>query len=295
MRWCGFLLACCGVLGAATYPEFLSRLDNGKPESLCRATERFQSEFGDPHNPGQPAAVFALWEFYERAVRAVNFGTGVSIFEGALPPEQETAIAILRRSRAGSPARELAARAPHAWRNAEPWIRCGYRTVPDFDDSMLLDPDPRFLLAFAGRLQPDCREYLELYVKESPDWLDYDGALAIAWDRLRSRIGRWEQFRAGHRSVPELNRHISGVIHGMMQWYLCGMDNSPVFDGRAGLAEPVRASYQQFLLLNRDSREYTLIRQAVAILKRNNWRLSRDLLALYRRHGYSTEHLERGQ
>lgn len=272
----------------------MSGLDISKPVSLCQATGRF-SEFRDPQNPAQPAAMFALWDFYERAVRAVNFGPGLRIFEGVSYPEQETAIAILRKTRPGSPAQELAAKVPRAWRNAEPWIRCGYAVVPDFDDRLLLDPDPRFLLKFAERLQPDCRAYLDLYLKESPNWLDYDGALAIPWDRLRSRLWRWERFLTEHGSNPELSSHISGVIHTMMQLYLCGMDNSPVFNGHAGIADHVRDSYERFLLLNKDSQEFALVSRAVEILKRNNWRLSTDLINLYRSHGYSTEELERAQ
>ncbi len=272
----------------------MSALDISKPASLCQAAGRFRSEFRDPQDAAQPTALFALWHFYERAVRAVNFGPGLSIFEGVPYPEQETAIAILRKS-GGSPGRELAASVPKVWRNAEPWMRCGYGVVPDFDDTILLDPDPRFLLQFAERLQPDCRAYLGMYLKESPNWLDYDGALAIPRDRLRFRIRRWERFRAAHGSIPELNWHISGVIHTMMQLYLCGMDNSPVFNGRAAIADDVRNSYEKFLLMNKDSKEFPLIRQAVDILKRNNWHLSTDLINLYRDHGYSTDALERTQ
>jgi hypothetical protein len=296
MKSFGLLFLFSGALGAATYQEFLSRLDISNPSSLCKATERFRSDFSDPQTPEQPSAMFALWNFYERAVRAVNFGPGLSIlFEGVPYTEQETAIAILRKIRAGSSSRELAANAPKVWHNVEPWIRCGYGVVPDFDDSILLDPDPRFLLRFSERLQPDCRAYLDLYLKESPNWLDYDGSLAIPWDRLRSRIRDWERFRAENGSIPELNTHISGVIHTMMQFYLCGMDNSPVFNGRAGMADHVRESYGQFLVINKDSREFGLVREAVDILKRNDWRLSADLIRLYRDHGYSTEQLEREQ
>jgi hypothetical protein len=294
MKSWGLLLACSSALGAATYQEFLARLDISKPASLCQAIERFQSEFRDPHNAAQPAAMFGLWGFYERAVRAVNFGPGLSIFEGVPYPEQEKAIAILRKTYPGSPAQELAASVPKAWRNAEPWIRCGYGIVPDFDDTILLDSDPRFVLQFGERLQPDCRAYLDLYLKESPNWLDYDGALAIPWDRLRSRIRRWERFRAEHESIPELKAHISGVIHTIMQFYLCGMDNSPVFDGGGAITDHVRESYEQFLLINKDSKEIALMRQAVDILKRNRWHLSADLIKLYRDHGYSTEQLEQG-
>jgi hypothetical protein len=295
MQSFGLLLAFSSALSAATYQEFLASLDISKPASLCQATERFQSEFRDPQNRAQPAAMFALWDFYQRAVRAVNLGPGLSIFEGVPYPEQEKAIAILRKTYPRSPAQELAASVPKAWRNAGPWIRCGYGVVPDFDDTILLDPDPRFLLQSAERLQPDCRAYLELYLKESPNWLGYDGALAIPWDRLRSRIRRWERFRAEHGSIPELSAHISGVIHTMMEFYLCGMDNSPVFNSRGGIEDHVRDSYEQFVLINKDSKEFALVRDAVDILKRNGWRLSTDLIKLYRDHGYSTEELEHGQ
>jgi hypothetical protein len=57
----------------------------------------------------------------------------------------------------------------------------------------------------------------------------------------------------------------------------------------------VRDSYEQFLRINQDSKEFALIRDAVDILKRNGWRLSADLIKLYRDHGYSTGELERGQ
>jgi hypothetical protein len=219
MQSFGLLLSFSSALGAATYQEFLSGLDISKPASLCQAAERFQSELRDPQNRAQPAAMFALWDSYERAVRAVNSGPGLSIFEGVPDSEWETAIAILRKTYPRSPAQEQAANVPKAWRNAEPWIRCGYGIVPDFADTILLDPDPRFLLRFAERLQPDCRAYLDLYLKESPNWLDYDGALAIPWDRLRSRIRRWERFRAEHRVHPRTqyphqrrNPHDDGVL-----------------------------------------------------------------------------------
>ena len=233
MKWLIALIATLhGPVIAGTYEQFLSTLDISKPASLCLASERFRSEFGKPQEPGQPAAFFALWDFHERASRGVNLGPGLNVFQGIPYEDQEKAIEILEEVPRGAPGAGLATTVPKVWRQAEPWIRCGYTIAVEMG-AVFLDPDPRFLLQFAGLLQPDCRAYLEMYLKESPAWLDYDGALAIPWDRLRSRIRRWERFRAEHSSIAELDRHIGRAIHDMMQIYLCGMDNSPVFEFEA--------------------------------------------------------------
>jgi hypothetical protein len=285
------LLLLPGLLTAETYREFLSHLDASRPESLCLASERFEWQFGDPARGGQPVALFALWAFYDKAVR-VNGETVEHLAAGTSDEEAASILAALRTDHAESALRAVGKKVPQVWRRAEQWLRCGYVIMADWDDTIRLDPDPRFLVRFADHLRPDCRAYIELYLRESPVWLDYDGALAIPWERLRSRIRRWERFRAEHMDVPELAAHMNGVIKEMFQYYLCGLDNSEVFDDAGRLIPDLRDSYARFLLLNKDSAEYGLVEQTVKTLRRKQWKLDRDLFQLYKSHGYETERIE---
>lgn len=271
-------------------PTWLAGLDPSKPASLCVAKERFLSRFPIT-SPKQAEGLFELWDFYGASVRA-NQDVFDPPAEGLIGDQFWEVIAALRDGKKTT-VDAMFARIPAVKQRMAPFLACGYTIVVDFDETIMLDSSPIFLRAIKDRIQPGLWEYIELYLTQNPNWLDYDLGLAIPLDRLRSRIGRWEKLRNENRAVLPLTSHIDSALHFMFEIYLCGLPNSLPFDDYGRMTNDARASYEQFLRINTSSRESKLVASALANLKRNDWRLNQELIQLYDSHGYSTEHLKR--
>lgn len=279
------LLVCpAGSSGAQdATPGWLSGLNKTVPSSLCRARERFRSQFRQG-SPEQTQHFFELWHWYEESVRAnqesiegrltdgLPAGTGDQVIE---------ALSVRKPDLIPDPVRQ----------RMMAWTSCGYRIETELA-TIILDQDPYFLRDEAAHVQPELRDYVNLFLKESPNRIEYDGGLAIHPDQLRSRIGRWERFEQAHRNVIPLVRDMNERLQYMFEEYLCGAPNSPVFDDKGEVEPYLRASYKQFLRINTESRRYQLVAHAVQIFERHGWKRNAELIALYRANRLNTEMLE---
>jgi hypothetical protein len=270
---------------------FLARLSADDPKSLCAAQEYLRPRLSDLKPSGRSTAFFALWDFYDQTVR-LNQTRVEQIGQGLSPQEYDLVTSGLRMAGAKDRDAQLRATSPRAWRAIEPWLHCGYVIGVDFDQTLALDPNPWFLRALQSVLDSSDRDYLNLFLAESPYSLDHDGALAVPWDRLRSRIAKWERFRAENVKNPQLVQHIDRQLKTMFQYYLCGMPNSEPFGATGELSSELRESYLNFLKLNSGSREYTTIESAIKLLQQNNWKINQAVIQLYRSKGYSIDLLE---
>lgn len=202
--------------------SWLSGLDLAGPASLCAAQEHFLSRF-PAASPRQAEGLFDLWHFYDRTVRANQ--DAVQSLDAGLTGEQSSELAFAFRAKTPAALEAIRARFPMLGQRMAPWLRCGYVITADFDATIMLNPDPLFLRNLENRIQPELQAYIELFLHESPNWLEYDGALAIPWDRLRSRIRRWEAFRKQNRGIAPLVSDIDRQIKVMFEDYLCGTPN----------------------------------------------------------------------
>jgi len=240
--------------------------------------------------PRQAEGLFDLWRFYDRAVRANQ--DAVQGLGAGLTEEQLTELAFALRAKTTAELAAMQSRFPILGQRMAPWLRCGYVITVDFEETIMLNPDPLFLRKLENRMQPELRAYIELFLTESPNWLEYDGELAIPWDRLRSRIKRWEGFREEKRNLRPLVSDIDRQLKIMFDDYLCGTPNSDVFDENGRLHAYARDSYERFLKVNTDSLYYNLVVSAVTILRKHGWILNRELVRLYEEHGYATDLLK---
>lgn len=265
--------------------SWLSGLDPSDPAALCVAQERFSSRFpaGSAH---QAEGLFDLWHYYDRSV-SVNQDAIAAVGAG-LSGEQFTDLAFALNAKTAVSLTAMQARFPFLRQRMTPWTRCGYVIMADFDETIVLNPDPWFLRKHEDQLMPELRAYVNLFLKESPHWLEYDGGLAIPWDRLRSRIGRWERFRRENRNILPLVAHIDQQIKMMFEEYLCGAPNSLVLGNDGRLRQDLRDSYEQFLRLNTDSGHYKLVADALTIWRKHDWKPDGELVRLYQRYGYDT-------
>jgi hypothetical protein len=113
------------------------------------------------------------------------------------------------------------------------------------------------------------RAFLALREHDEAQGFSDDAALQIPWDSVGERVTAWERL---------LNAHPAFVAKDEAQWwydlylstYLTGMDNSPVFDDT--LAPALRASYQRFVRLHRDTRAGRLVRAYLDVLQSTGFR-----------------------
>ena len=271
-------------------PAWLSGLDPGRPASLCEARRRFLAQFPIT-SPNQAQGLFELWGFYSASIHANQDVFAWS--ENDLTDGQFQELTAALRTGKRTVLDEVLARMPRVRERVAPYLACGYRIVVDFDDTIMFDGNPLFLRAIEDKIQPPLREYVELYLKQSPLWLDYDLGLAIPLEALRARIRRWERLRHEYRTIAPLTSHLDSALHYMFELYFCGLPNSLPFDDYGQMTADARASYQQFLRLNTASREYKLMASSLAILQRHDWLLNQELIQLYEAHGYSTDALKR--
>lgn len=270
-------------------PAWLADLNRSEPSSLCIARERFLSRF-PATSEDQAQGLFELWDFYAASISANQ--SALDLPSGSLVGEQFFEVTAALRDGKTDVIDAMFARIPSVKQRMAPFLACGYSIVVDFDDTIMFNSAPTFLRVMQDQIQPRLWAYVELYLKQNPDRLDYDGGLAIPWEALRARIRRWERLRDENRAIVPLITHMDSALHFMFELYLCGLPNSLPFDDYGRMEDEARTSYEQFVRLNTGSREYELVVNALANLEKHDWRLNQELIQLYSEHGYSANYLK---
>lgn len=107
-----------------------------------------------------------------------------------------------------------------------------------------------------------------------------DAGLLISWERLRQRITFWEGFIRRHPHFPA-NEEVSSYLDIYIRTFLTGVDNSRIerdFDDPT-LRTEVKIAYEAFLRNNKGSKYYDIVKGYYEVLKRNNFRVTREAKA----------------
>ena len=155
--------------------------------------------------------------------------------------------------------------------------KCGMRFIWGEGD-WYVSEDPDFLLAVSSRLKGNMQDFSLFWGEELKQRVAQDAALLLSWDELRQRIIRWETFARNHQDLPETGKKIKPELHRLVCMYLSGIDNTPALTGAGAIQPDLKKSYELFLRENTDSSYYVLITNVYDLLKKHDFRFSRELV-----------------
>jgi hypothetical protein len=304
------------VQAASVVPEYaavLQALDPAKPESIIQARDAAAARYTKASSAEADAVFRQFQAFYDKVLWTTPFIqlrtplndllTDVCRKEG-LKCRAAAADAFLastspmdaRRRDASRPAVAELAR----FRACGIWFSYG-------EGDWYAAPDPTFVTDIAGRLPlGELAEWVTFWAAETPQRIADDASLVIGWDDLRQRIARWETFGRAHPELPETQVEVLPHVANLVAIYVFGIDNSrayderfgttPSYDVRVGAAPPndpragrardwtirvdpqLKASYDRFLVKNRDSAYYRVIDGIVTRLQTSGGAPTRELV-----------------
>ena len=154
--------------------------------------------------------------------------------------------------------------------------------------------DAAYLAKAGAFLKGDYRDFLTFQAETAQERIAEDAALMISWDELRQRIIRQEAFEKDHPALGKTEKDLD--LSRLMSIYIGGMDNTRAYDlnfmnpGRSpgtGEIDPeLRKSYERFLVENKTSSFHPLIAKVCDILKRNDYKYSKELDTYLKEQGY---------
>jgi hypothetical protein len=175
--------------------------------------------------------------------------------------------------------------APAAFQELEGYRQAGF----DFNSgegAWYLDTDPRFLAKAAAVLPRGAfKDYVLFWSREADERVVEDAGLVISWEELRLRLTRWERFRSLHATIPEAPVALEREIRDLAAFYLCGVDNTPIFGWDSGaLDQKLKTSYERFLSENQSSAYHPAVAAAFDVLRGTRFRRSPAHVHALRRH-----------
>jgi hypothetical protein len=139
------------------------------------------------------------------------------------------------------------------------------------EGNIFLHFDPLHIVKnFRGLLPNEILEYYATEAEDINEGFEEDGALIIPWDGLRKKIIRYEKcFNAIHnKNCPYIIELAKQKIRQYLNAYLAGIDNTRIYDE----IEEAKNSYENFLVNDKNSRFYGIIKDYYAVLKRNSFK-----------------------
>lgn len=97
-----------------------------------------------------------------------------------------------------------------------------------------------------------------------------DAELIVSWNELSEVIVQLEQFMLEDPGFI-MNKDIYIDYQRLLQFYLHGIDNSPVFHDNGLLRKEVRSSYERFLETYPDTETYVVIKWYMDLLEKNHF------------------------
>lgn len=273
------------------YAKFLNRLDIARPNSILTAKGELFSRFKSKTDESKNEAFRAFWKFYNQVVEYSNMkfssnesyqhilseiAKATGLYDGPFPAFDKLN---------NKAAREIK-------NNYESFLDelCEYRTVGmnfgSSEGTWYLKGDLDFILEASSITTGGYKDYVGFYVAEWKKDVVEDGGLLISWDDLRKRIVRWEQFAVQHPQLPEIEKVVKLDLSWMINVYLAGIDNSPVYGSGGRLDSKLQRSYEVFLKEGTASAYYNVIRDVYAIWNKNEFKVSKELVVYLQAKGY---------
>jgi hypothetical protein len=148
-----------------------------------------------------------------------------------------------------------------------------------------LSPDYGFYVDMLKNIESKQKDYFVLQATETQ--ASGDAALYITWEELRKRIIARENFAKTHPDESQESLDLAGI---MFNWYLTGMNNTPIYDSVKKpwkLLRELKNSYEVFLSTNTDSSFYPVLKQVYEIHARHNFEITREFVDFLQNKGMS--------
>jgi hypothetical protein len=271
------------------YANVLRALDASKSESIILAREAALATYAQVASVEADAVFRQFWSFYRRVVRDV-VGTAFPPLYGRIPGNRlltEACAGSLRRCRGSDVDAFLRSQRPDHVRLREAnreaaELLSGYRASGiafDWNEgSWYVRVDPDFLLATAARLPlGELADWVRFWAAEEPQVVAEDASLMVGWDDVRLRLARWERFGRAHPELPETEAEVIPHVRQLLALYVFGTSNTPAYN--PSIDPNLKASYDRFLVENRDSNFYTVVQGIVERVTRSSGRATPDLVS----------------
>ncbi|WP_070121236.1 hypothetical protein [Bacillus marinisedimentorum] len=153
----------------------------------------------------------------------------------------------------------------------------GYRFVMDSEGMLQLEIDyPKHIKLFGDRLPEALNAYIDL--QPALEWAS-DAYVLGGWDKLSERITETELFLLQHPNFDK-SVEIYQEYKYMVNAYLFGIDNSPAFNEEGFLKHDVKASFERFMKVHRDTETYPIVKSYYELLKKHDFKRT-DAVAGY--------------
>jgi len=149
-------------------------------------------------------------------------------------------------------------------------IKVGYS-----EGNIYLFFDPLYVVNnFRDVLPSKILEYYAIEAEDINEGFAEDSALRIPWDVLREKIIRYENYcnAVGNADCPYIIKLTKQKLRQHLNAYMLGLDNSPIYGPRIAEA---RRSFEKFLINNRDSRLFNIIKDYYSVLAKNDFKFGR--------------------
>ena len=265
---------------AERYRAQLKTLDSADARSVCSARDQLRAAMANADAAERGEMFRAFRAFYLEDIQA-----STEHFIAAMQPYAAEIVSWLEKGQSLEDARRQIEQRPAMRHAAAPWFDCGL-TFGTAEGDLYPEQNPATLLEFVSRLAPALASYIRFRAKEDAQTVGADAALALTWEELRQRLLRWEAFARGNPQLPEIAAEVEPAIHGLVQTYFFGEDNTPTFDGQTGrIVADLVASWKHLASLDRGSRYQPLAAALVASLDRHRGQITKEDRALFARFG----------
>jgi hypothetical protein len=127
-----------------------------------------------------------------------------------------------------------------------------------------------FATEFKAVLTPAYQEYFHIRSQEIREGFSEDAGLLISWEQLRKRIIAWEKFLAQYPNFVE-RLNIQQQLKDYLGTYLAGLDNTRIYGQDRRLKQEVKASYENFIRQDKDSKYHHIIQEYFVMLKKHGF------------------------
>ncbi len=273
------------------YTDFLRRLDSANPSSILLAKNELLTRFREKTDESGNDAFRAFSKFYSDTISRLDNGfSSKPYFQEALSKIAEATGLDNNPFPAfdkldNTSAREIKQKYASALKELYQYRKAGIN-FGQSEGTWYLQGDPDFFQDASSVTTGEYKEYLRFNAEECKQNIVEDGGILVAWDELRKRIIREENFAKQHPNLPETEKNIKGSMSWLMDVYLTGIDNSSVDNHGVRLDPEIRDSYEMFLKENSSSQYYNIVRDVYAIWTKNDFKTSRELVDYLREKGH---------
>lgn len=145
-----------------------------------------------------------------------------------------------------------------------------------------------FYSIFDGHVSKGLNAYLEQRSKELAEGFSDDAGLRISFNQVYERVVAWENMIQEYPHFV-MSADADYYYKTYLETLLTGMDNSRVFEIESGKLDPeIQKLYESIIHSDIDSKSKTIINEYYAILTKNNFKYSEQLVACMKKYDLST-------